>query len=162
MGGRRYPLDDFETDDMFFAVLDTGWLATTKSIHRTDDGGSTSREQRLPGSKVLIRSLWFVNDKDGWAAGSRELGRVSRVESILLHTTYGGDTWDRSGVVARQASFERVYFNDLPDGWLIGHEGNLTNNSENGILYRTYDGGGSWLKVLSVRSPYEPSSVDDH
>jgi len=153
-------LDGVDIEDLFFVDEKRGWLANTRSIYRTDDGGKSWQKQRLPGRKIWIKSLCFISDLEGWAAGWKAVGEkeqefAEKTEAILLHTTNGGDVWQQVDVEVKQISFDRVYFGDSQNGWLVAVETGSDEAFRNANIYRTRDGGVSWKKVLSIKSPYE-------
>lgn len=150
------PLGDMEIEDLFVVNEQSGWLSNFRGIYRTDDGGTNWREQRLPG-KVRIAKFFFVDDHNGWAVGWKQLRKAAdEAEAVLLHTTDGGDAWQQVNVGEKQTSFEQVFFKDLQNGWLVARETREDFSIDSASMYRTRDGGKSWKKVLSVKSPYPP------
>jgi photosystem II stability/assembly factor-like uncharacterized protein len=73
---------------------------------------------------------------------------LSQTTSVL-HTVNGGDSWQNLDVEAKERSFDKVYFGDPQNGWLVSRGEAF----EDASLYRTRDQGVSWKKVLSVKSP---------
>lgn len=143
-------LDSVDTQDVFLSSEQTAWLADTRGILRTDDGGSTWRKQRLP-ANTTIKSLCFINNQEGWASGWTRVGKENDIsEAILLHTLNGGETWLKLAVDVKETSFDKVYFGDAQSGWLVS-SGEAFGSAS---LYRTRDGGTRWTRVLSVKSPY--------
>ncbi|MBK6961005.1 MAG: hypothetical protein IPN63_09500 [Gammaproteobacteria bacterium] len=65
------------------------------NIVYSDDGGSHWQQADRVPTQVLLTSVYFVDDRRGWAAGH---------DSLILRTTDGGLTW------------ETVYENRIPDG----------------------------------------------
>jgi len=148
-----------DVKDLFFANEQTGWLADTRGVYRTDDGGISWTRQRLPRRRVNIDSLCLVNEQEGWAASCRVLNaRENEFDAILLHTTNGGGTWQQVDIGVKQTSFDKVYFGDAQNGWLVAKEFGEGEDPfiQNANIYRTRDGGITWSKVLSVKSPYLP------
>ncbi|HSB08549.1 MAG TPA: hypothetical protein VLM38_03485, partial [Blastocatellia bacterium] len=79
-------------------------------------------------------------------------------DAILLHTTDGGDAWQRVDVGVKGVSFDKVFFADAQNGWLVASELEESTGPAflNAILFHTRDGGATWKKVLAVKSPYLP------
>jgi len=77
------------------------------------------------GTTTWLRSICFIDDKQGWAAG---------VGGELIHTLDGGYNWipQSSGT---SSSINTVFFVDEKNGWICGLGGEI---------YRTEDGGDSW------------------
>ena len=150
--------DDEMIDDICFADSQRGWFVKPHRIYRTVDGGQSWQLQRLPGKGISLKSLCFINEREGWAAGRQF--RPGEPEwdddpsdAILLHTTNAGETWKSVDIGARQTKFDRVYFGDSQNGWLVSQE--VAGEFTNANLYRTRDGGTNWQNVLSVKSPYD-------
>jgi photosystem II stability/assembly factor-like uncharacterized protein len=141
-----------DIEDLFFADEQRGWLANTRGVYRTDNGGKSWLKQSLPGRKILVQSLCFINEQEGWAAGLKSVNKLED-EAILLHTTDGGDTWQQVDVGEKQIRFDKVYFADSQNGWVVAT--GEDKEDQNANIYRTRDGGLNWKKVLSVKSPYE-------
>ncbi|MEO8083007.1 MAG: YCF48-related protein [Ardenticatenales bacterium] len=70
---------------VWFADRQHGWVAASE-IRATSDGGAAWRSQGKPPKS--INDLVFLDAREGWAAGD---------EGVLMHTTDGGDTWQRVG-----------------------------------------------------------------
>lgn len=151
--------DSLDKEDLFFVDEQRGWLINARGVYRTDDCGNSWEKQRLPKRQIQIKSLCFLNEQEGWAAGWRVLNeRESEFDAILLHTTNGGGTWQQVDVGVKQTFFDKVYFGDAQNGWLVAKEAGEGEDSfiQNANIYRTRDGGVTWRKVLSVKSPYSP------
>ena len=146
-------------DDIFFAETQTGWFVKPHTIYRTVDGGQSWQKQRLPRSGISLKSLCFINDREGWAAGRKFRPGEPEwdedlSEAVLLHTTNAGETWIQVDIGARQTMFDKVYFGDSQNGWLVAQEetGEFYRNAN---LYNTRDGGATWARILAVKSPYQ-------
>jgi photosystem II stability/assembly factor-like uncharacterized protein len=77
-----------------------------------------------------------VLDKDNiWAVG-REKRKDHVEQSVLLHTTDGGVTWERR-LADSERWFYAVHFINTEVGWIAGY---------NGLILKTIDGGMTWSK----------------
>lgn len=86
---RDDPSDGIES--VFFLNELYGWTCGDKgSIHKTEDGGVTWRQQVTP-TDIVLRQVRFMNALEGWASGAEY--RRGRVESVILTTHDGGSTW---------------------------------------------------------------------
>ena len=100
-------------------------------IARTNDGGQTWRFDQLEVEYPLIDPLFEIVELpngDGWAAGAAgEVVRKPPGETVWRRAKLGQDilTWLRG-----------ISFSDEKNGWLVGGFG---------LIYRTTDGGKSWL-----------------
>jgi photosystem II stability/assembly factor-like uncharacterized protein len=160
--------------DLFFADKNCGWAAADSGkIIATTDGGENwlSQESRITDK---IRSIYFINDKTGWAAGGRN----------ILHTEDGGSSWkvqffdnDTTELFQPKIYYQIIFLNEL-SGWAANNYGEILNTTNGGLswerqiywetggaaafsfisneigfafvpayeLYKTMDGGNSWNK----------------
>jgi photosystem II stability/assembly factor-like uncharacterized protein len=98
-------------------------------ILRTVDAGKHWHTLTHAGRQ--LSSLFFLDDRIGWAAG----------EQWVLRTEDGGSSWTRvNGTDQGNDDFRAraVHFIDPHRGWLVGHHG---------ALRRTQDGGRSWERL---------------
>jgi photosystem II stability/assembly factor-like uncharacterized protein len=147
-GGRSWVKQTVDTNDaindVYFRSKEDGFLLAGNAIFITRDSGSLWSEARrflpseLQGAAAELYSVRFSSKKRGWVVGS-----VSRnefvVDSILVYTDDGGETWQRHRAPSR-AELIHLDFSDDKHGWIVGAEGT--------ILY-TFDGGESWNKQRS-------------
>jgi photosystem II stability/assembly factor-like uncharacterized protein len=71
-----------------------------------------------------LNSLFFINDREGWASGDG-----------ILHTSGGGETWEYQRIRTQGDNYlDEITFTDRKHGWTIGTDGAL----------RTTDGGETW------------------
>ncbi|HEY8411339.1 MAG TPA: YCF48-related protein [Pyrinomonadaceae bacterium] len=96
------------------------------------------------GTMTWLRSVFFVNQNRGWAAGGK---------GTVLSTDDGGQTWKVS-----YTSFDDVvrdvFFTDEQNGWLVceAHPYRLkTNDDPRAYLMKTTDGGNKWTRVEIAR-----------
>jgi photosystem II stability/assembly factor-like uncharacterized protein len=102
----------------------------------SDDDGKTWRQAKEVPTRVLLTSVCFVDDKQGWAAG--HWGEI-------LHTEDGGETWklQRTDTSVDQPLFS-VYFFDAGHGIAVGLWS---------LAVRTADGGATWETVKMPTLP---------
>jgi photosystem II stability/assembly factor-like uncharacterized protein len=136
--------------DAFFINSQRGWIVAKPKgrIYVTSDAG---KEWELQSSdeKRYLKSIQFVSESEGWAAGLRfPVDSASRV-AVLLHTTDGGTNWSEVETGLKERFFERVLFYDQAHGWLVARDN----------IYATQDGGKTWRLVLSL-PPIKPGSKD--
>jgi photosystem II stability/assembly factor-like uncharacterized protein len=125
-----------------FVDPNDGWIAGQNGlILHTTDGGKTWQPQQS-GTQVYLFSLSFVDREHGWAVGDR---------SILLSTVDGGAHWSLhkiippsqrnltpdEAIVSQDPILYDVQFLNPQTGWVVG---------EFGKIYRTNDGGRSWIE----------------
>lgn len=97
----------------------------------SDDDGAQWQQAKVP-SRVLLTSVYFSDDKHGWAVGH---------DATILASTDGGATWvEQMRDIEREegAPFLDVWFKDSQLGFVVGAYG---------ALLQTTDGGASWEEV---------------
>lgn len=147
-GGHSWVTQIVETtagiNDIYFRDKDAGFLIAGNAIFATrDNGGRWSEVRRFQprefdGADVELYSVRFSSKKKGWVVGSvskRELV----IDSILLYTDDGGETWQRQRAPSRLELIHIDFANDKR-GWIAGAEG---------TILATVDGGQTWTKQAS-------------
>ena len=163
-GGWR---DDATLHDVCFVNSTNGWAVGNQGvILRTTDGGqswvelqnigrSAGNEKDLSsklrsltpldqaGKTLPLTCRWhnvhFVDDKNGWVVGSSKTAYVGDRQSIVMHTTNGGQTWGEiHGLVLPM--IKRLHFDDLNNGWAIGSSSDFYPSG----MFRTNDRGRAW------------------
>jgi len=131
-------------NDVYFRDKEAGFLIAGNAIFATRDNGSRWSEVRrfLPGefdeADVELYSVRFSSKKKGWVVGS--VSKRDRViDSILLYTDNGGETWQRQRAPSRLELIHIDFANDKR-GWIAGSEGTILS---------TVDGGQTWRKQES-------------
>jgi photosystem II stability/assembly factor-like uncharacterized protein len=141
-GGRRFGLSRVQFLDSLrgCAVGSGGVILVTRN-----GGESWDLVHRGRSSGDDLSDVQFVDDENGWAAGS----------ASILRTQDGGETWgalvystSENGYLSGNA----VHFVDTRRGWLAGHSGGL---------FRSDDGGATWIPVpLPLRIGERPTLWD--
>ncbi len=140
----------------------------------SDDTGRTYRQAMHVPTRTLLTSVYFLNEKVGWAAGH---------DGIVLHTEDGGERWE---LLRHEAGKERpilsIWFENERHGMAVGlfsmaietrdggrhwktlmigdsdkhfyhvlstAKGTLLVLGEAGTIYRSADGGKSWQSLSS-------------
>ena len=91
---------------------------------------------------ATLRTLQFVDDKEGWAAGD---------EGVIWHTIDGGKTWERQASGTR-ASLRGIHFITPYSGWVVGRV-ELPGGGSSGVVLTTTDGGLRWTQVTNDNVP---------
>jgi photosystem II stability/assembly factor-like uncharacterized protein len=134
-------------NDIYFRDKEDGFLIAGNGIFVTRDNGIRWTEARrfLPnefdGATVELYSVRFPSKKKGWVVGSVSRGdRV--VDSILVYTDNGGETWTRQRAPSRLELIHIDFDNDKR-GWIVG---------AGGTILKTVDAGVTWMKQTSGTS----------
>ncbi len=107
-------------------------------VYRSSDAGATWTGALSEPDLVSAADLHFVSLTEGWVTGQGFEG------AALFHTTDAGATW--TGVPDFQGTYVAVDFAGAT-GWAA---------AVYGTLYRTLDGGGSWIESAF---PGDPDSI---
>ncbi|MBV7477673.1 YCF48-related protein [Pseudomonas sp. PDM31] len=95
----------------------------------SDDQGTTWTQARVP-TRALLTSVFFVDDKHGWAVGH---------DAQILASEDGGITWTKQFEdLKRESPLLDVWFKDVDSGFAVGAYG---------ALLETTDGGKHWEDV---------------
>ncbi len=154
-GGRswnKYPLNTTEDiNEIYFRNDDNGYLVAGRKMFITRDAGKTWQETRIYRSGEFgsgnpeFLSIRFSDKKRGYVIGSvlRGTGDNERVvESLLMRTEDGGDTWQRISVPTKVELFH-LDFDGNSRGWIVG---------DNGTILHSRDEGKTWVKQISGTS----------
>lgn len=127
-------------NDIYFRDKEAGFLLAGNSIFVTRDGTSWTRSriflpEEFDGADVELYSVRFSSKKKGWVVGSVSK-RERVIDSILIYTDDGGDSWRTQRAPSR---VELIHIDFVSDkrGWIVGDAGT--------ILF-TRDAGASWTK----------------
>lgn len=108
--------------------------------------GKTWTQAKVP-SQVLLTTVFFVDDREGWAAGH---------DALILHTTDGGENWtiqyeDPVPGGDLPKPILDIYFADKLHGWAVGAFS---------LLLTTEDGGAHWKTVSTSRLASQLEAAD--
>lgn len=144
-GGQSWVRQALQTDvpinDIYFRDKEAGFLIAGNAIFATRDNGVRWTEVRrftpreFDGADVELYSVRFSSKKKGWVVGSVSK-RERVIDSILLYTDDGGETWQRQRAPSRLELIHIDFANDKR-GWISG---------ANGTILATVDGGATWTK----------------
>jgi photosystem II stability/assembly factor-like uncharacterized protein len=108
------------------------------AIKRTTDAGNTWISQREPNH--YFNSVYFVDENTGWAVSSMYSPITGETDSgIVLHTTNGGETWERQ-IVSNNLVLNSIYAFDNQNVIVAGEE----NQTSNSVILQTSNGGETW------------------
>ncbi len=144
-GGQTWTKQPLNTNDnvneIYFRNDDNGYLLVGKRIYISNDGGTSWRENRVlnpnefNGLTPEFLSVRFSGKKRGWIVGSVSNQDEEVVDSLVLQTLDGGETWTRVSVPSNKIELYHVDFVNDENGWIVG---------DGGLILRTQDGGLNW------------------
>lgn len=158
-GGRTwktYPLNTTEDiNEIYFRNEKNGYLVAGKKMFITNDAGATWRETVIyrpsdfkNGTPEFL-SIRFADKKRGLVVGS-VLNRAGDViDSLVMQTTDGGETWRRI-LVPSKGELYHLDYNGNSHGWIVGDEG---------LILATVDGGDTWI-VQNTKTKLALFNVD--
>ncbi|TAJ98379.1 MAG: hypothetical protein EPO39_18395 [Candidatus Manganitrophaceae bacterium] len=130
-----YGIDFVDTQIGFAAGGEpAGTNGFSNVIIKTADGGQTWEGKSLPPLPGVLKTIHFVDERHGWAAGGG---------GALIATQDGGEQWSlqQSGVTSELTT---VDFVDADHGWAAG---------PGKVLLKTDDGGARWVPQFTFSSP---------
>ncbi|MCX7736305.1 MAG: T9SS type A sorting domain-containing protein [Candidatus Kapabacteria bacterium] len=112
----------------------------------SDDRGNTWSRSEIPKKGML--SYYFFDRYNGWLIQYYQTSYTDYPQ-VVLYTTDGGFTWVKSldTLVKIISGLRKVYFRNIKEGVACG---------ENGVLFRTKDGGKKWEYLISWKDEYPP------
>ncbi len=147
----KFPLDTNENiNEIYFRNDKNGYLVAGRKMFITADAGKTWTETRLYQAgdfKDLtpeFLSIRFADKKQGLAVGSLFNKNDEVVDSLVMRTGDGGETWTRIVVPTRVELFH-LDFNGSSHGWIAG---------ASGVILATTDGGLTWTKQNTGATRY--------
>ena len=149
-GGRNWSAKKIGTNDtineIFFRNEDNGYLVTGKKMFFTKNGGRTWDELLIysPGDfkngTPEFLSIRFTDKKRGFVVGSVLNSKEQVVDSLVLQTTDGGETWSRIVVPSKSELFH-LDFNGTSHGWIVGDKGLILATTDNGFSWNVQSSG---------------------
>jgi len=141
--GRQFPLNT-EYYESYFINSNVGWLAggdnggfpsyiSHRVILYTSNGGATWNEQYGEPYESPLKSIYFVDQNNGYACGE---------SGIIMKTTDGGINWSQQ--VISSFHLRNIFFTDNLNGWVTGEYLGLPHYT---AVFRTTDGGVNWIET---------------
>lgn len=145
----KYPLNTADDIyEIYFRNDDNGYLVAGRKMFITRDAGRNWQETRIyrsgdfGASTPDFLSIRFSDKKRGYVIGSlfrRVAGEDIVVDSLLMRTEDGGDTWQRIKLPTKGELFH-IDFSGNARGWIVG---------DAGLILASADEGRTWTKQSS-------------
>ncbi len=138
-----------DINEIYFRNEKNGYLVAGRTMFVTRDAGRTWQEIRIyragdfGAGRPEFLSIRFSDTKRGYVVGSvlrRSGDEDVVVDSLLMRTEDGGDTWRRITVPTKTELFH-VDFNGNSHGWVVGDEGVIFSTTDEGKTWRKQDSG---------------------
>ncbi len=144
-GGRTWTKQNIGTtediNEIYFRNENNGYVVAGKKMFATDNGGRAWREITIYNPRDFrnaapeFLSVRFADKKRGFIIGSLLNKDGDVVDSVVMRTDNGGETWMRVIVPSKLELFHLDFVNSSR-GWIVG---------DKGLILRTDDGGMSWF-----------------
>lgn len=148
-GGRSWAKQSLNTteniNEIYFRNPENGYILAGRKIYISKDKGVSWRETRifqlseLKGLTPEFLSVRFVDKRRGYIVGSVSNRNDEVVDSLVLQTVDGGESWHRIKVPTKMELFHLDFVGD-ERGWIVGDKGS--------IIF-TEDGGETWQNQTS-------------
>jgi photosystem II stability/assembly factor-like uncharacterized protein len=128
---------------IFFLDQQRGWAVGSKgTLLATSDGGNSWQARRRPTDDAL-REIYFIDESNGWLLCERNIYEFKSNDdprSYLMHTTDGGNNWERVEIKGADIDgrIVRTVFRRGGRGWAFG---------EGGAMFTTHDSGANWVRL---------------
>lgn len=146
----KYPLNTTENiNEIYFRNDDNGYLVAGRKMFITRDAGKTWQDIRIyrtgefGAGRPEFLSIRFSDKKRGYVIGSvlRKSGDDEVVvDSLLMRTEDGGDTWQRITVPTKTELFH-LDFNGNSHGWIVGDGGVILHTTDEGLTWNKQSAG---------------------
>lgn len=168
-GGRTWSKHDLNTTDdineIYFRNEENGYLVAGRTMFITRDAGRTWQETKLykPGDfrngTPEFLSIRFADRKRGLIVGSILNRGDAVVDSLVMRTEDGGETWQRIVVPSKKELFH-LDFNGSTHAWIVGDEGMILASIDGGLTWRSQSSGTKMpLYNVDFRDDYEGYAV---
>jgi photosystem II stability/assembly factor-like uncharacterized protein len=143
-GGDSWTKQTIDTNDdineIYFRNDDNGYVVAGKKMFLTSNGGRNWREilifnpNDFKDGTPEILSVRFADKKRGFVIGSVINKNDEVIDSVVMRTDDGGETWSRIIVPSKRELYHLDFANGSR-GWIVG---------DKGIILATFDGGVNW------------------
>ena len=143
---KQFIYTEEDINEIYFRNENSGYVVAGKKMFATDDAGRSWREMKIYNAKDFrggtpeFLSVRFADKKRGFIVGSLLNAEDEVVDSLVMRTDDGGETWARI-IVPAKAELYHLDFVNSSRGWIVG---------DKGLILTTEDGGINWRKQNSV------------
>lgn len=133
-------------NEIFFRNEDNGYLVAGRQMFRTRDGGRNWEEIRIyrPGEFRIgspeFLSIRFADRKRGIVIGSLLNRQGNVVDSLVMRTDDGGESWQRIVVPSKKELYHLDFVGDSRC-WIVGDDGLILHSTDGGVTFRAQRSG---------------------
>ena len=136
---------DFNAID--FVNEQVGWVAGKGTLLKTEDGGETWNSLPLD-DKWYISLIDFISDSVGWVSGWSNSVEDHAIGSVILKTMDGGQTWSVQKVLPDENYLSSIRVINESIIYAIGSYYDYDTDIGGGKIWKSSDGGLSWIDVF--------------
>ena len=133
-------------NEIYFRNDDNGYVVAGKKLFITSDGGKSWREEIIYKTGTFkngtpeFLSVRFADKKIGFIVGSI-LNKSERViDSLVMRTEDGGETWTRITVPLKNELYH-LEFSSSSRGWIVGDMGTILMTNDGGLNWQAQNSG---------------------
>ena len=126
----------------------TGWALAGKAVLQTSDGGMHWKDVTPPGYSLTPDSVMdALTRSQAWVA----IPQSNYATTRIFRTTDGGQSWQSTTIPNGQSGTRvaQITFVNAQDGWILANRGGAI-TAEVASIYRTTDGGKTWVNVANA------------
>ena len=126
----------------------TGWALAGKALLQTSDGGTHWKDVTPPGYSLTPESVMdALTASQAWIA----IPEFNSSATHILRTTDGGQSWQSATIPTGQSGTRvaQITFVNAQEGWILANRGGVI-TAEVASIYRTTDGGKTWVNVANA------------
>ena len=149
-GGKNWTQQDIGTtesiNEIYFRNDDNGYLVAGKKMFITKDAGQSWRETRIYKSGDFrnlspeFLSIRFADKKRGIVIGSLLNQQEKVVDSLVMRTEDGGETWERVFVPSKKELYH-LDFVGSSKCWIVGDDGLILVSYNGGVTFQPQKSG---------------------
>jgi photosystem II stability/assembly factor-like uncharacterized protein len=149
-GGRNWTKQNIGTteniNEIYFRNDDNGYLVAGKKMFMTRDGGQTWREififqpEEFKNTTPEFLSIRFADKKLGIIIGSLLNRREEVVDSLVMRTEDGGESWRRVTVPTKGELYHLDFVGDS-HCWIVGDNGLILSSTDEGASFQKQKSG---------------------
>jgi len=148
-GGKTWAKQTIDTteniNEIYFRNEDNGYLVAGKKMFLTDNGGRSWREIKIYDAKDFkgtpeFLSIRFADKKRGVIVGSVLSKDDEVIDSLVMRTDNGGESWYRIPVAFKRELYHLDFVNK-DKGWAVGDKGMILATQDGGVNWRVQKAG---------------------
>ena len=143
---KQFIYTEEDINEIYFRNDKNGYVVAGKKMFLTDDAGRSWREIKIYDPRSFrnatpeFLSVRFADKKRGLIVGSLLNKEGDVIDSLVMRTDDGGETWTRIIVPSKLELFHLDFVNSSR-GWIVGDKGLILTTEDGGVNWRKQDSG---------------------